>query len=320
MPVTYAVLNELSFHNSHNPYKATKYQAREHVEAFYRLLTEAKEKGVEGLRTYIPFDEIQLIEGYSLREWSADDAVELELRQRIQDIFSGLSKSSEFPENQQGDPLIDCYHEGKQAHGIWGAIALDSLSISLQTGDPWDKPELTVSVHEMDEETLEIDEREEIVKHLYRTEHLTFHHDWLKEQTKVIIYNGNHLWSNRHRLFPLLKFCKATETQIRSLRSDALRQVIKRLTELQTACNNWKSGAFDKNTLPYCTPESEATLTTYKAEHSFECEDGQTRLFSLHTRFTPGAGRIFFYPHVTETEQRIFYVGHIGMKLPNVSY
>jgi hypothetical protein len=316
----FAVLNELSLHSSSYPITATKYEARTWVKTFYELLIKAQEQGVKGLRTYATFDEILLVDEYSLRDWSSDNDVDYDLRQSILFIFSSLSRSTEFPENQDGNPLIECLYDKKRANGLWGAIALDSFSISLQSQTLWDTHELNVSIEEMDEDTTEIEERNELVKHLYKEQHLASHEAWLRSQTKVFIPNGNYLWAYRKRLFPLLSFCKTTQSQIKALNGPILKQVIKKLTELQLACQTWTEGAFDKNVLLNCTPESEATLTMYNSEHSFECEDGETRLFSLHVSFTPTAGRIFFYPHVKATGEHIIYMGHIGKKLPNVSY
>lgn len=316
----YAVLNDLSLHSKTNPISATKYKARAWVKSLYELFIRSQREGVSGLRTYLSFDQIQLIEGYSLREWSADNDVDQDIRLRIIDIFSQLAHAAEFPENQQGDPLIECRYNQQIAHGIWGAISLDSFSISLLTHNFWDTHKLLASVDEMDEETGEVSSRTPPVEHLSRDIHLPLHREWLQDRTKIVIANGNMLWMRRGKLFPSLSFCKNTEMQVKGLVGLHLLQVIKRLNELETACRNWKRGAFDKNTLPHCTPESEATLTTYKTDHSFECSDGETRLFSLHTRFTPGAGRIFFYPHAINSEERVLHIGHIGPKLPNVSY
>lgn len=45
--------------------------------------------------------------------------------------------------------------------------------------------------------------------------------------------------------------------------------------------------------------------------------NGQGKPSVLQVYFTPGAGRIFFFP---QAETRKFIIGHIGSKLPNVSY
>lgn len=316
----YAVLNDLCLHDKDSPITGTTYDANQWVKSFYELLLLAQDEGVNGLRTYLSFDEIHLLEDYRLRDWSNDRSIDQDLRERIKEIFAQLAYVDEFPENQQGDPLIDCRYNDRVAYGIWGAIYLESLSISLLSDEIWDTHELRANIEEMDEETFEIDERLEAVRHLSQAGHLASHKTWLAEQTKIVIPNGNSLWINRKHLFPSLSFCKNTKTQIRSLTGHQLRQVIKRLKELERASQNWTSGAFDKDSLPNCTPESQATLTQYEAEHSFECDDGETRIFSLHTRFTPNAGRIFFYPHVRASEERVLFIGHVGKKLPNVSY
>ena len=317
----YIVLNDLCLYSKDNPISDTKYEARRWVKSFYELVIHAQNAGaIGGLRTYLSFDEIKLVKDYTLRDWSADEDIDRDLRLRMIEIFSQLSHSDKFPENQQGDPLIDCKFNHQRAYGIWGAIYLDSFSISLLTHSVWDTHELIAEIEELDEETLEVDERTEMVRHLTKNEHLLIHTDWLTNRTRIVIPNGTSLWSNHKRLFPSLSFCKNTKQQIKSLSGLHLRQVMKRLSELEEACKNWKDGAFDMNVLPHCTPESQATLTQYRSEHSFECDDSITRLFSLHTRFTPDAGRIFFYPHVRASGERVLFIGHVDRKLPNVSY
>jgi hypothetical protein len=316
----FVVLNDLCLHYEDNPITGTAYDAQEWVKSFYQLLLRAQDEGVNGLRTYLSFDEIHLLEDYRLRDWSNDRSIDQDLRERIKEIFAQLAYVDEFPENQQGNPLIDCRFNDRVAYGIWGAIYLESFSISLLSDEIWDNHELHANVEEMDEETFEIDERLEVVRHLSQDRHLMSHQDWLAEQTKIVIPNGNSLWTNRKLLFPSLSFCKNTRDQIRSLTGHQLRQVVRRLTELESACKNWTSGVFDKEWLPNCTPESQATLIHYEAEHSFECDDGETRVFSLHIRFTPNAGRIFFYPHIRSSGDHVIFVGHIGKKLRTVNY
>ena len=59
------------------------------------------------------------------------------------------------------------------------------------------------------------------------------------------------------------------------------------------------------------------TLQQYGAQHTFQCPDGKPRVFSWHVPMTPGAWRLFFYP---DGRKRKAFIGHIGSKLPNVSY
>jgi len=50
---------------------------------------------------------------------------------------------------------------------------------------------------------------------------------------------------------------------------------------------------------------------TIKDQLTFLCPDGKERSFDFHLRFTPGAGRIYFYPK----QPGAIIVGYIGEKL-----
>lgn len=92
-----------------------------------------------------------------------------------------------------------------------------------------------------------------------------------------------------------------------------LRQVLKRLFELEEYCKSWKNGAFDFDALPSkVTPESESRLKQFKDELTFECSDGKKRIFSLHVRMTPGAWRLHF---CTELGPEKIIIGYIGPKI-----
>jgi hypothetical protein len=92
-----------------------------------------------------------------------------------------------------------------------------------------------------------------------------------------------------------------------------LRQVIKRLLELEDCCQNWKSGAFDLDSLPSkASPESKSRLKQFQEELTFECPDGITRTFSLHVRMTPGPWRLYF---LTDLRPGKIIIGYIGSKI-----
>lgn len=92
-----------------------------------------------------------------------------------------------------------------------------------------------------------------------------------------------------------------------------LRQVLKRLFELEEYCKTWESGAFDFDALPSkVSPESESRLKELKDKLTFQCSDGKKRIFSLHARMTPGAWRIHF---CTELGPGKIVIGYVGSKI-----
>jgi hypothetical protein len=93
-----------------------------------------------------------------------------------------------------------------------------------------------------------------------------------------------------------------------------LRQVIKRLFELETSCKNWTVGAFDLDSLPSKTsPESESRLKRLKKQLTFRCPDNKERIFSLHVRMTgASAWRLYFS---TDLGIGKVIIGYIGLKI-----
>ncbi|MFT4924774.1 MAG: hypothetical protein ACI8WB_000858 [Phenylobacterium sp.] len=125
---------------------------------------------------------------------------------------------------------------------------------------------------------------------------------------------ANDIWQNRTQLFPHLQFCSRVEKQLDSLHQWNV--VLQRLFELEIYARHWRSGAFDEGGIPSkVTGEGEQVRANHRAkkERTFTCPDNQQRLFLWHSRATPGAIRIYFYP-LEESQNKGVIIGHIGAK------
>lgn len=60
------------------------------------------------------------------------------------------------------------------------------------------------------------------------------------------------------------------------------------------------------------TIESDSRIKKHKNALMFLCPDNTKQLFSWHSRYTPGAGRIHFFPL---EKKKLFYIGYIGEKI-----
>lgn len=93
-----------------------------------------------------------------------------------------------------------------------------------------------------------------------------------------------------------------------------LEQVVNKLCELQSVASKSIAGVgiqesdFDSKV----TYESRQREKDLKDKLTFLCPDGKKHLCSWHACYTPGAGRIHFYPVESE---RIFYIAYIGHKI-----
>ncbi len=127
--------------------------------------------------------------------------------------------------------------------------------------------------------------------------------------------DGLELWSRREELFPHLIFCSHLNKQLENLKSGdpMLRQVERRLSELENYCKIWISVSFNRDSLKSkATPESDSRLNQFGQKLTFRCPDGEKRRFSWHVRMTPGAWRLYFF---VDLEPGNLIIGYIGSKI-----
>jgi hypothetical protein len=165
------------------------------------------------------------------------------------------------------------------------AFISDILAVSLLSSPRWDCSCLTLIARQIINDNDEIVEESVKICHASRTAHISKNLDWIKKRTRIQPTDGRELWQKRVEFFPNLIFCESVEKQLQSLSNGnpMLRQVVKRLIELEEACNCWTSGSFDREWIPSKTTlESETRLKQLKQQLTFTCPDGEKRLFSLH--------------------------------------
>lgn len=271
--------------------------------------------GAVSLRTQYDFHCTQIAPDYPLRRWLNDQEVD----QIKRDIILTLTTNSPFSrdidnpdiqdiENNLGD--YEYSYEGKKVIGLGVAHLLNALAISFRSAACWDSSHISVDIISAEDN----DEKVEIF-HACRKAHVEEHANWIQSYTQVEVRKGVDLWQCKEDLFPHLQFCDAVEKQLQTLLANdrMLQSVTRRLWELENYSNNWSSGAFDLNTLPSkATPESDSRLKQFKKELTFECPDGESRLFSLHVRMTPGAWRLYFS---ADSGPGQLIIGYIGPKL-----
>ncbi len=205
-------------------------------------------------------------------------------------------------------------HQGVQADGLGIAYLYNALSISLISELCWDSKHLKIEFTQIDEDGNIIDEIIEIT-HASRRKHVQEHIIWIKERIWTNVNDGLELWHRRLELFPHLEFCERVSQQLECLGTGnlILRQIMKRLCELEDYCNSWTDGAFNYDYLPCkVSVESDSRLNKFKNELTFQCPDDKMRVFSLHTRMTPGAWRLHF---CVELGPGKILIGYIGSKI-----
>lgn len=312
------VLNEISVRSPASDIQT----AQQWMSNLLRTIIAATKQGVNRvLRTHRDFRDTILAPGYPLAKWRNDRNVDIEERR----YFRNLITKSPFLVDLHGSEIKENFllyefsHEGDEAEGLGHAYLLEALAISVRSECRWEFSRLELEAKQLDEDgNLTVD----VVKvtHASNPSHVVEHKAWIKERLQKGVRDGVYLWNRRHELFSSLSFCESVGKQVQKLGSGnpMLRQIVKRLFELENYCKNWHEGPFNPDSLPTkATPESQATLQQFGSERTFLCPDGQERIFSWHVRLTPGAWRIHFYP---EAETKKIIIGYIGRHLPTDSY
>ncbi len=311
------VLNELSL----NAAAPTSIVARERMLEFLETVRQATvRRATKVLRTDCNLNNIQLAPDYPVQRWRNDPEVELEWKQFFRTLTSKVPYLDGLPLIQDRAYTMDCRHSGTKAKGLLAAYLIDGLAMSMRSETVWDAPFVTVALEQLVGD--EIDQLEEAVHHASRQEHVIGDHDgWISERVKLPEpRDGAELWVQCVERYPLLRFCAIVETHLNQYGTGAeeLSQIVKRLAELERYASSWITGRFQPELIgSKVTPESPETLKQFGKDRTFLCPDGVTRLFSWHARFTPNAGRLYFYP---DEETRTITIGYIGAHLPTQLY
>jgi len=128
------------------------------------------------------------------------------------------------------------------------------------------------------------------------------------------ITNGFQLWNEKENLFPNLIFCENVKNQIQQYTKNEheFKQILRKLIELEKYFSAWNK-EFDFKKLPFKTTlESETRTNKLSKAFEFVCPDNIKRTFDWHFRYTPNAGRVYFFP---DYQSGKCFIGYIGKKI-----
>jgi hypothetical protein len=308
------VFNELCLLNL----ETDEYKARELMSNFIQTLREALEQGMQRqLISNDNFHNINLASDYPLAKWLNDpnvDQVEQDFILSMQ-FFEFNEFHEFFNQSQSNEVLYTCEDYNETPQGFIYACTYTSkvLSVSFQTHELWNNSVISLLQITNNEDGELLEEIIE-VRHASNRNHIIQHQEWIKRLLTNNINSGLTLWNNREEIFPHLEFCYSLEKQLENINNNhpMLQQIMKKLFELEEYSKRWTSGTFNKDDLASkATPESESRLQKFEKELTFECFDGEKRLFSWHIRMTPGAWRLHFHP----LKPTKIIIGYIGVKI-----
>ncbi|KJU83072.1 hypothetical protein MBAV_004724 [Candidatus Magnetobacterium bavaricum] len=306
-------LNELSFKEADN-----KEQSHEWIRNLLQIYKVAESKGFTGLKVPSNFTLLPLADDYKVGDFIHD---EYKKRKDEIDFILGISYNEPYiddiinREDQNKNRIHEFLYNGLNAYGFGAAHLLDSMSISLDNDPQWNKPSIGLLKSFLDDETNAIVKEHININHISNSQHLNNHQKWIENKKKEDIPNGKILWLKRKDKFPNLIFCEDIQKQISDLEKIHFIQVKKDLFELDDFCLQYKKGPIDIHQFPKLTPESENRLNEFRDKLTFKCPDEKKRLFSLHIRYTPGAGRLYVHPYVYSDNHNRLIIGYIGKKI-----
>ena len=291
--------------------------AQQWMSELISAMREAKRCGLKGIRTQADFHAMFLAENYPLSRWRNDLQVNREEQTFLRTLATKNPLSVDIPDLdikiKVEAPDCELILQGSQAEGFKVAHYLETLAISLNSESLWNSSRLNLELIQIDDNGELIEESVEVL-HASQKNHVLEHADWIKKRQQTAVVDGLELWNRRAELFSSLEFCDRVSQQIESLIDPKmLRQVVRKLFELDELSKNWTDGALDLDNLPSkVSPESESRLKEFREQLNIECLDGKKRIFSWHVRMTPGAWRLHF---CTELGPGKIIIGYIGPKI-----
>lgn len=196
----------------------------------------------------------------------------------------GWSSDSSWP----GHNDIEATVYGLKSAGAAMAVHRGAGLAGIATSDELRSRKLAVQVSELDKEADRIKERSVDLEHWHDPSTASDFHLRIIGQLRGQIRSARELWRLKSVVFPRLRFINQCQNQLSGLEHEAFIQVINRLTELNEAATEWPDTAPSPTWGSRVTPEYE----NRRRLCYFTDNEGETHLYDLHARYTPGAGRI----------------------------
>lgn len=303
------VVNELSFAQQ----ASSVAKARDQMQLFLRVIAKATSHGFSrALRTHEDLSSTLLAQDYPIAKWRNDNDVDRDLRQSFKSLITKIPLLSDAEDDslEVKTKLFEFYYQSTLAHGLGAAYLLNTLAISLD-GELWRKHEIDIEGHYLDHDG-NLTEESFTVAHACEPQHVECNLSILTQLDQSDL-SGECLWRQRVSLFPNLSFCDQAGANLISLDSSnpLMKHIIKKLSDLNSYCDNWHSGAFDASALRNVSLESESTMNNpiLRKKREAMCPDGITRVFEWHQKISLQAWRIHFLPVRHDAPIVIGYIG-----------
>ncbi|MDD4894593.1 MAG: hypothetical protein PHW54_04680 [Candidatus Omnitrophica bacterium] len=168
-------------------------KSAEHITIAHRwmigLLTLYKiacENGFKDLRMSVLVPQQAISTDYTIYDWAYDKRVDMDTRMLF---LTEMSKRPYVDELLEGEDasnkrLFEFKYNGKTANGLGAAYMFDSLAISIDNDQEWDKTLIELNVTALSEDADSVINTVEQVVHASKSSHLTTLKSWLLNRKK----------------------------------------------------------------------------------------------------------------------------------------
>ena len=309
-----AFLNELSI-----PHLSTPQEVRLLFSDLFTVYKQVRNYGIKEIKVKATFLEHEFADTYTFQSWIGDRETDADLRTLLIGVFTTAPFIEDISVKYEEDKnkIIETFFEEERCYGLGLAsnLMFDTVSFSFNIKQEWANEEYEITanlIQEIEDGSFVEMSDTGLAKNISTLAHGTAHLDFLKLKVHQSLPNGTLLWEKRKELFPNLDFCAKVQSQISELQSGnpEFGQILTRLFDLQNFAVNWDGSPIKPaDFVSRVTPESATRLKKFSDELTIVCPDGNSRLFNWHSRYTPGAGRIHFFPI---SEGKLIYVGSIA--------
>jgi hypothetical protein len=287
-----------------------KARVDEAMEQFARLLTRITAwRRDTALISAVRLKEMELAPGYYLAEWAGQPR-HIDFWRAIRRMQNRAPFNAVLPPGAAEG--VDYLWTGRAAEALGAAHLSDGLLVSLLVDASWNASWIRAhrrALAEAPDGGPVILEETVDVRHAATLHHAAVHEDWVRRTGIPDLRRGAEIWAARGDLFPRLLFLPRVEGQLRELRLDWVIPAAYELRRLDAALADWDpQQRREPMWRSKVTPEAQMR----KPLCAFADVDGVERIFDLHGRFTPGAGRVYFR---LVPDSRQAAIAHIGLKL-----
>lgn len=262
------------------------------------------------IKTPIDLKELEIIEGIGLSELIGKE-ISVDFKKRLLSFFSNNVVTIEFPIPEKEDMgLIEYKYQGEEAYEMGYADIFDTILLSFDSSDRWDKEKLVLKKFSLNESG-DLRESDIEIINISKVEHFQKNLDFFekldKEKINLLLINFKENYKN---IFKKLEFSKELLKIIDKIDRKILAISVSILYQLEIGKKVIEDFTFSSES------ETVKSNPSLKNKRKFTMQDGTEIYMFDHIKNLPDGNRIYFYK---KSEEKI-YIGYIGPHLKTAIY